>query len=517
MPTLQSRKTNLVIKLSVVQKRLVSLTASIAIFFSFFFAGCSKLTITDIGSDLLPAVDNINVFDTLLEINATQAFFDDTTIISKTDDHALGKISNDPMFGTTTANIYAQFKPSFFPYYFGNAKDTITAFDSVVLCLSVKDFWGDSMVPIQLEVLEVSPTTGGKWDSAYDARNIKDAPTTIGSPIGSKMVDVRTTGGWVIYPSKKDSLRNHIRIKLSSAFLNKITGFDSTKAGLTNLNGYYTDSIFRTLQNGLAIRATGSGNGLIYTNLTDSASRLEVHFKRKNGGPVDTTFSSFKMISANGTAILASRTANNIIRNRSGFPANSPAGNEIYLQTSPGSYADLRIPELTNFANRIINRAEIIIEQVPANIFYDSLFSVPDFLYIDINDTTSAGAKWKPLYFDLNPNVAYDPDFNNGNFFPTGGIDYFTHGGYARNKKGPLGSNIKFYNFTVTRYVQQIVTKKTINYPLRLSAPYSFNYPQYFNSNIPGGNRIAKGRIKVGRGDRNANYSMRMRIIYSKM
>ena len=43
---------------------------------------------------------------------------------------------------------------------------------------------------------------------------------------------------------------------------------------------------------------------------------------------------------------------------------NNPAGdNFVYIQTSPGSYATLKIPGLTGLSNRIIHRAELIMDQ----------------------------------------------------------------------------------------------------------------------------------------------------------
>jgi len=497
------------IKLPVVQKRILSIAIISFFFFSFFNLGCSKLDTTDIGSDLLPAVDNVTTFDTLITINATQGVFNDTTVITNTDDHVLGKINNDPLFGTTRADVYAQIKPTFYPYYYGNAGDTIVGFDSVVLCLSYRGFWGDSTIPLQLQVSEVDVNAGGLWDSVYQSRNVNYAPPT-SNIIGNTTVDFTKVGNYVVYTNKKDSIRNCIRIKLSNSFAAGLFNRDTL---LTGNGSFRTDSLYGRFQNGIAIKAVGSGNGLMYTNLTDSTSRLEIHFRRKNGGPVDTTFSSFKMISSPGTAMLASRTVNNIVRNRPAQVATPPSG-EIYLQTSPGTYANLSIPALSTLSNRIIHRAEIIVEQIPTNPVSDDYFSAPDFLYMDLKDTGTT--KWKPIYFDLNPNVTYDPDYQSGSFFPTGGVDYFTFGGYARNKSDVFGNSIKFYNFNITRYVQQIVTKHTTNYDLRLFAPYSFSYPQYYPSVLPYSNRVARGRVKVGSGS-NANYRMRLRLVYSKI
>ena len=486
-------------------KRILPITTAV-FFFSLIIAGCSKLDTTDIGSDLLPAVDNINTFDTILTINTTQGVFADTTKVSYTDDQVLGKISTDPLFGTTNAKIFAQFKPTFFPFYYGNAGDTIVGFDSVVLCLSYKGFWGDSTIPVQLQVQDVPGNAGGLWDSIYQTKTVNYAPPP-GNILGNATVDVRTLGNWIKYTNGKDSVQNQIRIKLSTAFANSLFSRD------TALNdAFKSDSLFKVFQNGLAVIATG-GSGLLYTNYTDSSSKLEVHFRRKHGGVPDTVYSVFKVSTAFGSAISPSASVNNIVRNRPAQVTN-PAPGELYLQTAPGTYANLSIPALSTISNRVIHRAEIIVEQIPTNPVLDATFSAPNYLYIDLKDTGTAD-KWKPVYFDLNPSYGYDPDYKTSYFYPTA-IDFGYYGGFVRDKTDGFGNPIKYYNFNLTRYVQQIVTKHTPNYALRLFAPYDLIYPQHTADIIPYNNKLAHGRVKVGGGN-NVNYKMRMRIVYSKL
>lgn len=492
------------------QKRILLI---ITVLFSFYFiiGGCSKLDTTDIGSDLLPAVDNVHTFAQEFPITTTQGIFNpDSSVITRADDHALGKINNDPLFGTTTANVYAQFKPSFYPFYWGNAGDTIVGFDSVVLCLSYKGYWGDSLAPLSLEVREVE--AGGLWDSLYQSRRVDYVPNT-GAVVGNASIDLTKVSNYVVYRNKRDSVRNHIRIKLSSSFANSLFARDTLAAGN---NSFRSDSAFRVFQKGLAIIANGSGNCIMYTNLTDSMSRLEVHYRKKNGGLPDTTFTSLRMISSPTTNNLASVTSNSILRNRVGAEIAGANPDYIYLQTSPGTYANLAIQALDTLSNRIIHRAEIVMEQVPDNAYLDSAFTSPDFLYLDLIDTGSAPIKWKPVYFDLNYGAQYDPDFKVANYFPGSGIDYFTFGGFVRYKTDGIGSR-RFYNFNITRHVQQIVTKHTPNYTFRVFAPYYFRYTQYFEgSDLPGNNKIAKGRVRLGSGT-NTNYRMKLRIIYSKI
>lgn len=497
------------IKLSFVRKRILSIT--LALFSLYLFnTGCSKLDTTDIGTDLLPAVDNVHTFETTLPVTTTQGIFtSDTTTVTRTEDQVLGKINNDPLFGTTRADIYAQFKPTFFPFYWGNASDTIVGLDSVVLCLSYKGFWGDSTVPMQIDVKTVA-NNAGDWDTIGKEHNVNFIPPTA-STIGSALINFSNLNNWVVYTNKKDSARNHIRIKLSSAFANALFARDTLVAGN---NSFRSDSAFKLFLNGIAITASGAGNGLMYTNFSDSMTRLEVHYRRKKGTSSDTTFSALRVLSFNGVSTSVSATANNIVRNRAGFPVSVPSPDYIYLQTSPGTYANLKIPALDTLSNRIVHRAEIIIEQVPNNFLQDSLFSAPDFLYVDLVDTGTA--KWKPIYFDLNPSSSYDPDYKTAAYFPSGGIDYFYHGGFARYKLDVFNNTIRTYNFNITRHVQQIVTKHTPNYTIRLFAPYTYTYPQFSSGDFLSNNRIAKGRVRVGSGT-NANYRMRLHIVYSKI
>jgi hypothetical protein len=500
-----------------VQKRILSI-ATIALLFSIIFVGCSKLDTTDIGGDLLPAVDNINTFDTLLNITTSQGIFNDSTTVSRIDDQVLGKINSDPLFGTTTATIYAQFKPTFYPYYYGNAKDTInttlnplTGFDSVVLCLAYKGGWGDTVnTPLQLQVREIPYmlNNNGRWDSVTEIKDINFAPAMIGSVIGNATINIPSLSNYFKYATGKDSVKNQIRIKLSAAFADRLFARDTNVLGN---NSFRSDSLYRVFNNGFAIEATGTGNVLLYTNFNDAATRLEIHYKRKNGGAIDTTYSSFKVSVPNANGVTLSSTANKIVRNRPAFT--SP--DEIYLQTTPGTYANLSIPALATLSNRLIHRAEIIVEQIPDPV--SPLLSAPNFLYIDLKDT-GANSNYKPIYLDLNPASIYNPDNSNVYGFLTSnsGIDLSYFGGFNRDKKDPFGSGmIKYYNFNITRYVQQLVTRHTPNYAIRLYAASNLKYPQY-NFVVPYFNRLANGRVKVGGGN-NANYKMRLRIVYSKI
>lgn len=494
------------------QKRILSIAVAAAVIFSLLNLNCTKLDTTDIGSDLLPAVDNVHTFDTILNINSTQGLFMDSTYVGKSDDLALGRVTNDPLFGQTTGNVFMQLKPPFFPYYLGNPGDTLVAFDSVVLCLKYKGFWGDSMTPIHLDVREINDLTFSH-DSIYKENPTVYQPNYFGTSIGTADVDVTKLGNYIKFTNGRDSVRYQVRIKLNPAWGAILYGRDSAATGSNN--AFRSDSIYRHFYNGLAVLANGSGNGLMYVNLADTATKIEIHYKRKNNGVQDTVYTSLRFNSNVLGTYPPSNAVNNIVRNRAGYPVSSPSSTEHYLQTAPGTFVNLNIPGLSTLSNRIVHRAEIIVEQIPTDPILDEKLSVPNFLYIDLRDT-SVAAKWKPLYFDLNTTQLYDPDYKSGYPYFPGTIDYNYFGGYRKTKTGPLGSEIKYYNFNITRYVQQIVTKHTPNYDLRLYSPYNLHYGQYSTSYIPYSNNIAYGRIRIGSGS-NPNYRLRLRIIYSKL
>jgi len=527
MPTLQSRKKLTPFhKFTIVQRRILSFLIIGFLFVSLLNAGCNKLDTTDIGGDILPVVDNIHTFADTLPIITTQGVFSpDSTVVSRTEDHAIG-FTNDPLFGTTTAGAYFQLKPPFFSYYLGNRGDTIsypfpaygTGFDSVVLCLKYKGFYGDSSQPLQLDLMEVNDVNFR--DQTNKPNPVTYKPST-GILLGTTTVQVAKLADTVHYFNNKDVSVNVIRIRIMGAaaagWLDRLYRMDSVNFH-AGTNAYYSDSTFRRLFNGLAVvpHPGGPGNQLLYVNLADPATRLEIHYRRKNNGTsVDTVFSSFILNSDYfGTpSFRSSNTANNIERVRPALPSGDQ---EIYLQTNPGTFANLKIPALSGLSNRIIHRAELIVEQIPDPA--SSIFKSPNFLYLDLKDSGSTN-KWKPIYFDLNPAASYDPDYKNPfsyPYYPNNGIDNFYFGGYKRQKLDNFGNTIDYYNFNISKYVQDIVTNHRYNYDLRLFPAFSFSYPQYASTIINYGNSIAYGRVRVGGGN-NANYKMKLRIVYSTL
>ena len=180
----------------------------------------------------------------------------------------------------------------------------------------------------------------------------------------------------------------------------------------------------------------------------------------------------------------------------------------IYLINTPGSYATVKIPGLRNLSNRIINRAELIVEQVYD--LSDNILTPPDGMLLDVYDSSLSDYKYVPYDFI--------PD-NSG----TGLVGF---GVYGRNTTDGSGNPIRVWKFPITRYVQNILTKKeplhdfrlvsSVGIAERVRTGYSTNTGDYtyFQSFI--NSKYAFGRVRVGGGN-HPTQKMRLRIVYTKI
>lgn len=478
--------------------------------------GCTKLDTTNLGTDLIPAVDNVHTFRDTFNIETSQGFFNDTSVVSISNNHALGTISNDPLFGKTEANVFLQLKPPFYPYYFGSASDTVKNYtgvgvDSVILCLSYKGVWGDTNTVQQIQVSEITDLRF--TDSLSDVHDVNYQPQ-IGAPLSNVVtIDTRRIGkDTVWYNHRRDSIVNQIRIKLSNAFAQELYAQDSSDTALKK--GFRNDSIYRKTFKGFAVK-TISGNGLMYINLTDETTRLEVHYRKFRRNKYDTVYSVFPLQASTFGSVAQSATANYVHRDRTGSESVNPATEALYIQGGPGTYANLKFPGLRpdTITNRIVHRADIVIEQIPGSSFYDSIFSTP-ILYLDLIDTSTGTPKWKPIYYDLDPGTLYYPDLAAA-FYP-GGVVHSYFGSISRTKVNNLGQTIRYYNINVSRYMQNLFSGKIRNYDMRLFAPFKFRYSQYSPFALQYDNPVGFGRIKVG-GGRNTNYRMKLVMTWTKL
>ncbi len=479
----------------------------IAIAVFFFLTACTKIDSTIFGSDLISRIDSVNTRDTLLDVITENFPEENTPRVYKTNDHVIGTITNDPLFGTTTASAYFELKPTTYPFYFPGKKSDLIV-DSAVLVLSYKGVIGDTTIPQTWNVYEVDKNSKFASDSAYPV----NAKIGVGSLLRSAQnLDIRTFNDPIRY--RFDSSINQIRIQLNPNFVSRIAGYDSSSTG-----AYFNDSLFRLNFSGFAVVPQGNGNALVQINLADTNTKLSLYYSYKatDASTTRDTVANFRF-TPGSTGVAASANANLVVRDWKSSPVtnylNTAKPDEVFIQTSPGTFATVKIPGLKKFDNVIVHRAELIAEQDPADANTDALFSPPRFLLLSAYDSVN---KYK---INIPNDFVYDPN---------SGPNIETFGGLLNKKSVPSVGITGSYTFNLTRYVQGIVSRKDSNYTLRLSAPVNdslkYTPPHPFQSSpstmlylSPAvANNIATGRVRLG-GGTNTRVRMRLRIIYSKI
>jgi hypothetical protein len=496
IPTLTSKHNH-----RLVTSKISLFRAVLVLFVVVSLGSCTKIKSTDIGAGLLPDVDRVLTFDTLLPVVTTNYLFGDSalprmarTYTGAVSEHALGAITNDPMFGTTRASIFMELKPDSYKYYFENKPDSLSL-DSVVLCLSWTRTWGDTNALQRVGVYALDEKM--RVDSTY--------------PITSNFAYSKKLGEATFAPSSLDdsvyltgqTLVRQLRIKLSNEFGNQLLKADSTDG-----QPYASDSLFREYFKGFAIvpETTGGGaqaNAIMTFALSDTNTHLALYYKFQKLGDPDTTSRKFKFNNSTLSAY-----ANRIIRDRTGSDMErhlkKPVSGDslLYIQTSPGSYATVTVPSLAGFkaakGNVMVHLAELVVDQVPsANQKLDDILSPPPLLYLDFYDTTNKNQL--PFLNDAVATGSYDPSL---------------FGGILGNAPNAGLTPYAQYRIFITRHIQGIITRNSPNPIMYLYAPYQVSYSNLSLSfNV---NPIAYGRVRLGGGNHSSK-RMRLRIVYTKI
>ena len=464
---------------------------SIALLFS-----CTKINeATELGDELIPAVDNVNTFDTTLDVQAAYFRYEDSSKHLISENMALGTI-NDPAFGNTTADMY--FNLSSTVYGSSPFKDTVEAIDSVVLSVSYRSAYGDTLPSNQITVQVSEINSGNGFEDSVLYRYDNPGFTT-GPSIASKTFTIPQLRDSLRVGLKRDTAKvaNVLRIKFANNVLGqKLASFDTTANG-----GYKNDSLFRKKFRGLAIKTTNVSSAigaLAYFNVNDlTNTALLVYYRSRNGATKDTVVARF---------VHSTYSQANSIRRTAGgeylAKFNQPSSQKLYIQSSPtGSYIGIKIPGLSTFPNKVIHRAELIAYSVPAdNPAADNILTSPNRLILDHKGENSN--KDSAYMFDNDIQPGFD-----------GSLDFAAFGGNLRADQS--------YRFKLTRYVQGIVTRGERNDSLRLFAPlratmYSKTLRQLIS--VPNLDFIARGRVVIANSNfPDPNKRLRLRIIYSNL
>lgn len=450
------------------------------------------------GIGLIPPVDNVHTFEAKLPALVDNRLFSDTSNHLFTDLMTIGML-NDPQFGSVAAEGYVQFSyPNYLIYPFLN-KDSVVI-DSVILQVAYEKAYGDTLANHTLEVYEINPTAAFSDTVLYKyAQNPNFS--TLATRLGTKtfapaaLKDSTT----LIFDGDTAKIANVIRIPLSNSFGQRFVSYDTSSGPL---GAYHSDSLFKTHFKGLALKSETGTNSLVHLNLANNTkSHITIYCRVTNNGILDTMAVSFihAQVKAGGQANYVRRTP---AGDYNTYLTNSTAADDkLYLQSAPGSAGVITIPALDTFSNAVIHRATLVLTPIAGT--YNGNYWLPDLLYLDRLNTPQDSA----FTFE------YDALSSSSGYLQ-----------YNPTLIGGALNGTKQYVFDITRYVQNLVTNKTPNMKLRVSAPVHFDF--YYNylgsigtySETAEFNILSHGRaIIAGANTANVKEGMHLQIIYSKI
>ncbi len=479
------------------------------LFFSILLLSCTRIGTSELGVDDFFSKDLIGTKDTILNVETETIVLEDSLRIFPTDQQVLGDITNDPIFGKTSASLFLQLKPTFYPFYIKGAKDSIKV-DSAVLILSYFGFYGDSTKPVKIYVNKIDPTTplevGKFYASNYaNAYNLRKG-VSIGNSLLFDFAKARDS-----INDRFENASRQIRLRLNQSLATELLKtYDS--------NGVYrNDTTFRNAFSGFAISTNPADNhnALIKLSLLDSNTKLALYYSTSSTGSAtrDTLVTYFRFnyyTAQSANFIQRNRASSEIANHLNGFAKDSL----VYVQTSPGTMVKIKVPGLKTFENKIILRAELIAEQVPDDARLsttDSYMTPPNYLFLGVYDTATKKLRTVPNDYlgQSNPQL-------------------ITQFGGQRITKSLHGyNNVATYNFNVSRYVQGLISRKDSLFDFRLYAPvndsikfvqpYPYNTIQateYLTTSL--GNQPGIGRVRLGGGS-HSKFRMRLRIYYTNI
>ncbi len=304
-------------------------------------AACSEPD--SLGIEVQPDSDQPGVFFTdTVTIHATTIREDSLRSDEVVAAFNLAGSYTDPVFGMSKASFYSQLR---LPNNNTNFTFGITpVLDSVVLTMAYADYYGDTLMPLFMEVLQLSEQL--VYDTTYYSNDV----LTTGSTLFSGNIDAHPKDSVVVSGTKRAP---HLRLRLPDQ-----VGNDFLNAG----NATFIDnSAFTNFFKGIHVRTNVvSGGGLIVSfNLQASMSKLTVYYR--NASNPTTINANFEINSEcprynHYEHDYTNATFGNV------FPV---SGNDkLYIQSMAGLKVRFIFPYIKNFASAgavSINKAELVI------------------------------------------------------------------------------------------------------------------------------------------------------------
>lgn len=478
---------------------------------------CTKIEKTTMGGDLIPAVDNVNTFDTLLDVISNNYIPEDSTRLNAGNDHMVGGITNDPLFGKTSSRMFFELKPPNFPFLF-ESDTTVKTFDSAVLVLKYQGYYGDSAAAINFKLYEIGGPIGPDL-TVTPAYTLQPALSSNYAVLWGEKTMRANQYRDTVYIKRGDDTTgkviNQLRIPLNQVLAEKLFKADTNTV-------YKNDSTFESYLKGFVLEAQGNPNALQYFLLTGNDTKIEFYYRKKVGTTNDTVSRSFVFNAFCGHAVELKRDRTGSELNDYLVQNTTTGVPQVYLQGTPGSMISLNIPGLKTLSNRVLHRVELRVTELTENSGPYSQLTAPNAIYLD-GEYENEPKNFRGIPYDLNP-------FGKYYCYPATGVDFGYFGGTRKPVK-VNGDSLSQYTFNITRYTQSIITRNEPSFKLRLSAPFYMVYkdcsnglPSYPSQVFPfesGGvfiNQVGESRIRMAGGNHpDLNLKMQVRVIYSKL
>jgi hypothetical protein len=396
----------------------------------------------------------------MLDLNTIDSFtihggtiLSDSVLASGLSSYLLGQTKNND-FGVSNASLYTSFSlPS-------DQFESLGIIDSMFLTLQYAGIYGDTNSLHQLVLYEVNPNSAEAIKDNvpyYSNADFTTLPNLIGSKSNFKFTpkDSININGLRLAP--------HVRIRITdNSFIAKIQN-------QTGSTGFLNNTAFHTIVNGIYVKDINpAANSFMYINTSSAAiSGLFIYHKTSTGKDTTSIFhlgqsstNSFKH-NYTGTAV-----ANHL---------NVKKDSVIYLQGIGGLQGRIYIPYLSSIKNVIVNKAELIIEDVHQG--NASTFLPPTTLFIYRKDSISH------LLEDVTIGSPFS-DVSTGNYF------------------GGVRSKNYNYSFNIARYIQKVVDNQT--------SPFDGFYINVLGSSIN------PGQLIIGTGAA-THFKMKLKLNLTKL
>ncbi len=416
------------------------------------FASCKKSPET-IGNNLVSDDNYFASYHTDTTEISCHSYFD--SVATKNATSALLGAMNDPVFGTTEAGFYTQFRPSVAGQSFGSAPIV----DSVVLQLCLAGFYGDTTVLQTVHVFELTDTLS--FETSYYSHstvvtdNIDHANGYTFSPRPKTKVHVIGTDT-VAQPI--------IRIPLSQELGNKLVHLDTT--------AYSRPDLFKQHFKGLHVTCApvnldGAISSINLTNNTYTMLQLYYHNSATPENPMrynfyvtstDTYFNHFDHDYTQGSPEFVGQLLDNQVE---------LGQSTLYLQAMGGVRVKVYFPNISHWADTlegchlVVNEAKLIL---PASAtLTDSVYKAP--------------SNFMLVGFNADSTTYLLPDYYEGNSF----------------FGGAYNSSQRAVSFRITEYMQRVIMGKKDDYGLCLGingAAYNASRYVINGPNTPSGEKM---------------------------